>query len=179
MATPRTGRPRGRPPGAKNKPKTIDAFVIETLSSSPVPPPRKPKGKPRGPWANKTPEERAALSAKLNAGRDLKAQAAKGGRKPGVPRNLTSAQHAQLVAEQQPEIERMIKKMADQGILPDDPRAEEALTKTMTVLRTAETNRDKLAAARLVLDFTKSKPTAKIEHTVKTAEDFLDEMTDD
>lgn len=179
MATPRTGRPRGRPPGSKNKPKTIDAFVLDTLSSPPSVPARKPKGKPRGPWANKTPEERAALSAKLNAGRDLKAQAAKGGRKAGVPRNLTSQQHAQLLAEQQPEIERMISKMAEQGILPDDPRAEEALRETMAVLRTAEANRDKLAAARLVLDFTKSKPTAKVEHTVKSAEDFLDEMADD
>lgn len=179
MATPRTGRPRGRPPGSKNKPKTIEAFVLDTLSSPPKIPARKPKGKPRGPWANMTPEERSAHSAKLNAGRDLKAQAAKGGRKAGVPRNLTQKQHQQLIDEQQVEIDRIMKKMADQGILPDDPRAEEALRETMSVLRTSEAARDKLAAARLVLDFTKSKPTAKVEHTVKTAEDFLDEMGDD
>lgn len=179
MATPRTGRPRGRPPGSKNKPKTVEAFVIETLTAPPVIPARKPKGKPRGPWANKTPEERAALSAKLNAGRDLKAQAAKGGRKTGVPFRLTSQQHTQLLAEQQPEIERIMNKMAEQGILPDDPRAVEAMEETMKVLRASQAEKIKLAAARLVLDFTKSKPTAKVEHTVKSAEDLLDEMADD
>lgn len=177
MATPRTGRPRGRPPGSKNKPKTIEAFVLDTLSSPPVSPPRKPKGKPRGPWANKTPEERKALSAKLNEGRDLSKTG--GGRKAGVPSSRTSQQHAAFVAAQQPEIERIMKKMADQGIIPDDPRAEEALREAVQVLRVVETAKDKLAAARLILDFTKSKPTAKVEHTIKSAEDFLDEMADD
>ncbi len=177
MATPRTGRPRGRPPGAKNKPKTIQQFVTETLLDPPVSPPRKPKLKARGPWAGKTPEERRALSAKLNAGRDLAKIG--GGRKAGVPISRTNKQHAQVLSDQQPHIERIIKKMADQGILPDDPRAVEALTAAVVVLRTVESAKDRLAAARLVLDFTKSKPTSKIEHTVKTAEDLLDEMDDD
>jgi hypothetical protein len=177
MATPRTGNPRGRPKGAKNKPKTVEAFVVQTLTAPPVSPPRKPKLKARGPWAGKTPEERRALSAKLNAGRDLTKIG--GGRKAGVPLNRTIQQHAQVVADQKPEIERIMKKMADQGILPDDPRAVEALEAAVTVLRTVETAKDRLAAARLVLDFTKSKPTTKIEATIKSAEDLLDEMGDD
>jgi hypothetical protein len=177
MATPRTGNPRGRPRGAKNKPKTVEAFVIEALTAPQVSPPRKPKLKARGPWAGKTPEERRALSAKLNAGRDLTKIG--GGRKAGVPLSRTNKQHAQVVAEAQPEITRIMNKMAEQGILPDDPRAVEALEEAVKVLRVVESAKDKLAAARLILDFTKSKPTAKIEHTVRSAEDILDEMADD
>ena len=177
MVTPRTGNPRGRPPGAKNKPKTVEAFVIEALTAPPVSPPRKPKGKPRGPWANKTAEERSALGRRLSVGRDLSNIG--GGPKLGVPSSRTAQQHAQVVADQQTEIKRIIKKMADQGTLPDDPRAVKAMTHAMHVLRTSVTAKDRLAAARLVLDFTKSKPTAKIEHTVKSAEDLLDEINDD
>jgi hypothetical protein len=177
MATPRTGNPRGRPKGAKNRPKTVEAFVIEALTAPQVSPPRKAKLKARGPWANKTPEERAELARRLNAGRDLSKNGQ--GRKVGVPVSRTNQQHAQVVADQQPHIDRIMKKMAEQGILPDDPRAVEALESAVSVLRTVESAKDRLAAARLVLDFTKSKPTAKIEHTVKTAEDLLDEMGDD
>ena len=177
MATPRTGNPRGRPPGAKNKPKTVEAFITEALTAPPLPAPRKPKAKPRGPWANKTPEERRELSLKLNAGRDLAAQAQ--GRKAGVPSSRTIQQHAQIVADQQPHIKRIMKKMAEQGILPDDPRAVEALESAVQVLRTVESAKDRLAAARLVLDFTKSRPTTKIETTIKSAEDLLDEMGND
>ena len=177
MVTPRTWKPRGRPPGSKNLPKTVEAFVVEALTAPAIPPPRPPKQKPRGPWANKTPEERSALSAKLNAGRDLTKIG--GGRKAGVPLSRTNKQHAAVVSDQQPHIARIMKKMAEQGILPDDPRAVEALEAAVGVLRTVESAKDRHAAARLVLDFTKSKPTAKIEHTVKTAEDILDEMDND
>jgi hypothetical protein len=95
------------------------------------------------------------------------------------PRGLTVAQYEARLAEQKPIIQRIIKKMADQGQLPDDPRAVEALEKTMVILRTQEDAKSKLAAARLILDFTKAKPTTKIEHTVKTAEDYLDELAED
>ncbi|MFC3214616.1 hypothetical protein [Novosphingobium panipatense] len=72
-----------------------------------------------------------------------------------------------------------MKKMAENDQLPDDPRAVEALKESMVILRTQEDAKLKLAAARLVLDFTKAKPTSKQEITVKTAEDYLDEIADD
>ncbi len=172
MPTKPTGRPRGRPPGAKNIPK-IEDFVMESVNS-PIPiPPVKPKGKPRGPWAGMTPEQRSEHSKRLGA---LK-KGPSGGRRAGVPFRRTLREHEALVAEQTPIIERIIRKMANNGELPDDPDVVEAFKQTMLVLRTQADSKSKLAAARLILDFKKAKPTTKVEHTVKTAEDYLDELS--
>ena len=63
---------------------------------------------------------------------------------------------------------------------PLDDKAEEALAATLTILRTKEVAHvTKLAAARLLLDFTKSKPSSKSEVTVKSAEDWLAQIADD
>lgn len=173
MPTKPTGRPRGRPPGVKNKPKTIEEFVHTELTAPPPKPPRPPKMAARGPWAGKTPEERAAYSQKLIAAR-------KGNRPnhqiPGKPRDLTNAQWAEVQEIARLDAKRIIQKMKDAGQVPDDPRAEEALKTTVETLRTAESPKDKIAAARLILDFTKAKPAQKIDATVRTAEDILDEM---
>ncbi len=62
----------------------------------------------------------------------------------------------------------------------EDDKAEEALTTTLTILRTKDVAlTTKLAAARLLLDFTKSKPSSKSEVTVKSAEDWLAQIADD
>jgi hypothetical protein len=62
----------------------------------------------------------------------------------------------------------------------DDPRAIEALEYAVTVIRakdadgkTVEGTRERLSAAKLVLDFTKSKPATTVNATVTKAEDFL------
>lgn len=112
-----------------------------------------------------------ALSAKRRAHR--------GGKPYGVPRRMSLVQFAAHQALQKPIIARIMQKMAANEQLPDDPMAVEALQEAMTVLRSPIPPRDKIAAARLVLDFTKSKPTARVEHTVKTAEDLLDEMAEE
>lgn len=169
-----TGRPRGRPPGAKNIPK-LEAFLAESITAPPVMVPVEPTPASRGPCVHMTPEERTAYFKALAA----KRRAHKGGKPHGVARRMTIAQHEAHQAAQQPIIARIIKKMAANEQLPDDPMAVEALKEAMTVLRSTIPPRDKIAAARLILDFTKSKPTAKVEHTVKTAEDFLDEMADE
>jgi hypothetical protein len=122
-----------------------------------------------------SPEERSAYFRALFAKRKVN----RGGKPAGVPRRMTIAQAEAHAAEQKIIIDRIIKKMAANEQLPDDPRAVEALTEAMTVMRAPNTAKDKIAAARLILDFTKSKPTAKVEHTVKTAEDLLDEMADE
>lgn len=51
--------------------------------------------------------------------------------------------------------------------------ADEALEAAITVMRTPANEQVKLQAARLVLDFTRSKPAAKSEVTVNKAEDWL------
>lgn len=51
--------------------------------------------------------------------------------------------------------------------------ADEALEAAITVVRTPANDQVKIAAARLVLDFTRSKPAAKNEVTVNKAEDWL------
>jgi hypothetical protein len=179
MPTKPTGRPRGRPKGSKNTPK-LEAFIAESLAieiPAPLPPPP-PKQRVRGPWANKTPEERSAYARAIRANRDPSTYNT-AGRKPGIPSNMSAAQYHALVASQKPIVARIMKKMSDTGQLPEDPRAVEALEQTVMVLRTAQAPRDKLGAARLLLDFLKAKPTTKIETTVRTAEDILDEMAED
>ena len=57
--------------------------------------------------------------------------------------------------------------------------AEEALEAAITVVRTPINQQTKLTAARLVLDFTKSKPASKQEVNVKTAEDWLSNVLAD
>ena len=175
MPTKPTGRPRGRPPGSKNIPR-IEAFVASSLTPAPLEPPKPPKKKGKSFWHTLTPEERTAHSARIRAAKVPGNN--KGGKPHGVPRHMTIAEHEAHQAAQKPIIDRIIKKMAANEQLPDDPMAVEALTEAMTVLRSQISPKDKIAAARLILDFTKSRPTAKVEHTVKTAEDLLDEMAE-
>ena len=176
MPTKPTGRPRGRPPGVKNKPKTIETFVMAELTNPPPKPKRPPKMAARGPWAGKTPEERSALSRQLIEAR--KGNYAKN-TTPGKPRDLTNAQWAEVQEIARLDAKRIMQRMKDAGQVPDDPRAAEALQTTIETLRTAESPKDKIAAARLILDFTKAKPAQKSEVTVRTAEDILDEMAEE
>ena len=174
MPTKPTGRPRDRPKGAKNIPK-IEDFVAATLAGSVPIPEIKPKAAPRGPWAGMTAEERSAYSKRIAASK----KGHTGGRRKGVPLHLNAAQFEARKAEQAPIVQRIIAKMKQNGDLPDDPRAVEAIETGVMVMRTQEDAKTKLAAARLVLDFLKARPTSKIEHTVRTAEDFLDEIAAD
>jgi len=123
-----------------------------------------------------TPEQRKEYSAKLVAAR-------KGNRPntniPGKPRHLTNAQWAAVQEEAKRDAKRIISKMKDAGQLPDDPRAVEALEKAVTTLRTSQSPKDVAALGRLILDFTKPKPAQKVDHTVRSAEDILDEMAEE
>lgn len=174
MPTKPTGRSRGRPKGAKNVPK-IEAFVAESLASRVPIPELKPKAAPRGPWARMTPEERSAHGKQLAASRTRPG----GGRRPGVPRGMTTAEYQARKAAQTPLVDRIITKMIANGEIPDDPDVVEAFRQAGVILRSQDDPKTKLAAARLILDFKKAKPTTKIEHTVKTAEQYLDELAED
>lgn len=87
-------------------------------------------------------------------------------------------QRAQAKAEAIKMVDYMIKKeIVD---IPEVEYAKEALVAAVESMRMEAINvKDKLAAARLVLEYTKAKPAAKSEVTVKTAEDFLLDIAKD
>lgn len=174
MPTKPTGRPRGRPPGAKNRPKTVEAFVFHALESPIQPPPRSTNNGQIGIWGKLDAGERAAHSAKIRAARKRPTNQI-----PGKPRDLTNKQWAvvQQVAANDAKI--IIKTMRGAGQLPDDPRAVEALERALQVLRSAESPKDKTAAARLLLDFTKAKPGHKSEVVDRSHEEFLDALANE
>jgi hypothetical protein len=65
--------------------------------------------------------------------------------------------------------------MADNHI--EDPRAEEAMTELATLVRSETVaNKDKISAARTILEFSKEKPAQKKDVTYHKAEDLLDEV---
>ena len=58
----------------------------------------------------------------------------------------------------------------------EDEYALEALRTAVEIMREPGQNRDRLTAARMVLDFTKTKPAAKSEITVGKAEAYLESL---
>lgn len=181
MPTKRTGNPRGRPPGVKNKPKNIEDFIfLHTASRPPIPAPVE-KLKARGWAANKTPEERSAF-AKMLADRRVALRPERGyNTKPrkeymGRPNELSGEQYVKLKAQVAPEIKRILKKMAADGTLPEDDAGNQVLTKALKTFLEVTSPKDIVSLGRLVLDFTKAKPAQKIDVTTRTHEDFLDEL---
>ena len=55
----------------------------------------------------------------------------------------------------------------------EDEYQKEALSTAVEIMRLVGETRERLAAARLVLDFTKSKPASKSDVSISKAEDFL------
>jgi len=71
--------------------------------------------------------------------------------------------------------ERIVKIMASDNEI-DDVYAIEALKAAVEIMREPGQNRDRLTAAKMVLDFTKIKPVAKSEIVVGKAEAFLESL---
>ena len=64
-------------------------------------------------------------------------------------------------------------------VLDEDDAARKALEFAVEVVEAdADGTKDKLAAARLILDFTKKKPAADSNVTINTAEEFLAALAD-
>ena len=61
----------------------------------------------------------------------------------------------------------------------EDEYAKAALETAVEVMRCPGDNRERVAAARLVLDFTKQKPASKSEVALSKAEDFLSSLIED
>lgn len=103
----------------------------------------------------------------------------------GIPHGYTRATVAPLWAEARRKADRFIKKMTEEGILPDPiliiPDSDEAkgvaALHEAAVLALGPTDKQlKLAAIRTVLEYTRSKPESKSKLTLNTSEQFLAEI---
>lgn len=94
------------------------------------------------------------------------------GRPKGVPDGYRKHEIEPLRAKAKKEAREVVKIMSDKYDIEDD-YSREALETAVEVMRVPGETRERLAAARLILDFTKSKPVSKSEVAVSKAEDFL------
>mgnify|MGYP003651172868 CR=1 FL=1 len=97
------------------------------------------------------------------------------GRPMGVVDGYTKETLAPLKAKAAKEAERVVEIMSKEYDI-NDEYSQEALKAAVAIMREPSQNRDKLTAARLVLDFTRSKPAASVEVTVGKAESFLSSL---
>jgi hypothetical protein len=98
-----------------------------------------------------------------------------GGRPIGTPDGYTLEAITPIRKQAQKDAERIVAIMAKDNNI-DDEYAVEALKTAVEIMREPAQNRDKLTAARMVLDFTKTKPVAKSEVTIGKAEAFLESL---
>jgi len=117
----------------------------------------------------KTPEGRA-LRAKWAKERNKST-----GRPVGVPDGYRKQMIEPIREREKQNAKEIVSVMADKfGI--EDNYATEALEAAVEILRVPGETRERLAAARLVLDFTKQKPASKNELSVSRAEQFLEAL---
>ena len=94
------------------------------------------------------------------------------GRPKGTPDGLRKEQADTMRADIKKEAVKVVEIMSEKfGV--EDEYAKEALGTAVEVMRMQGETRERLSAARLILDFTKQKPVAKSEVAVAKAEDFL------
>lgn len=94
------------------------------------------------------------------------------GRPRGVPDGYRKEQIEPIRAKVKAEAKQVVEIMAKEFDI-EDEYAKAALETAVEVMRMVGDNRERVAAARLVLDFTKQKPASKSELAVSKAEDFL------
>tara|TARA_A100001011_G_scaffold324765_1_gene347276 strand:+ start:381 stop:908 length:528 start_codon:yes stop_codon:yes gene_type:complete len=99
----------------------------------------------------------------------------KRGRPKGVPDGFTNETIIPIREKAKQEAKKVIEIMADQI---EDDFSKEALQTAVEIMRMPNDTRSRIASARLVLDFTKSKPVAKSEIAVAKAEEFLASLLD-
>ena len=118
----------------------------------------------------KTPEGRA-----LRKQWSTKPKTKRAGRPVGVVDGYTAAQLVPIREKARAEADKVVAIMSEQFDI-NDEYSKEALRAAVSIMREPAQNRDKLTAARLVLDFTRSKPAASVEVTVGKAESFLSSL---
>lgn len=148
--------------------------------------PRKtsPKPRKRAPYKAQpnrviTPEHRA----KMQEGRRRAVEAGRcnAGRIKGAPDGirykdfLKIKEHVETVY-----VPKVMKAMAEKKIwVPDNDKAEKAMTAAIGVMELPGDIRTKLQAAKLILEFTQTKPVSKNETTLKNAQQFLQDVLDE
>jgi hypothetical protein len=96
------------------------------------------------------------------------------GRKKGAKQGYSSHEVLKIREKAKKEAEIIMSKLEQTHELPDSDAAKEALNTAITIMRAeCETTKDRLAAAKTILEFTKTKPAAKSEVSISKAEDFL------
>jgi hypothetical protein len=190
-------RPRGRPKGysPKNK-KPPEQVKLETwLNAQTIINPEKVKpivekapAKPKRKYpiteavqkrivastkrlTEATPEERKAWREKSRKSLEQRTPF-------GKPSDWTKAEYAIFLDQAQKEAKRIYKIMADEGRIPENEMAAKSLEVAFEMVTTNMHPRDRLQAVRTVLEYTKQKPASKSDITLKTAEDFLDELAE-
>jgi hypothetical protein len=99
------------------------------------------------------------------------------GRPRGTPDGYTAEMIKPIRKQAKADAERIVAIMVKENDI-DDEYAVEALKTAVEIMREPAQNRDRLTAARMVLDFTKTKPAAKSEVTIGKAEAFLESLLD-
>lgn len=102
------------------------------------------------------------------------------GRPPGSVTGYSGAQYKKQKAKAKAEAKEIVALMEKKGFeIPKAEFAREAIEVAVEIMRTDAMNaKDKLSAARTVLEWTLSKPVAQSEVSVKRAEDFLSAVLD-
>lgn len=105
----------------------------------------------------------------------------KWGRPLGSYDGIPKAERIRINEEAAAFAKRIIAKMEENGIIKpdDDPRAVEALAAAVEVMRTPTNQGTKLQAAKLILEYTKSKPATEAKVTVNKAEEWLASIAED
>lgn len=111
-------------------------------------------------------------------GRALRAEwAARPRKNPGRPKGVPDGHRKHTIEpirkQAREEAEKVVEVMTKKIPVESD-YAREALTTAVEVMRSPDSTRDRLTAARLVLDFTKQKPATKSEMAISQAESFLE-----
>ena len=100
------------------------------------------------------------------------------GRPKGVPDGFRKHTIEPIREREKEYARKVVNIMADKmGV--EDEYAKEALVTAVEVMRTPGETRERLSAARLVLDFTKQKPASKNELSIAKAEAFLESLIEE
>lgn len=156
--------------------------------------PKKPKPKKRGPrkgiirkrsktpqWVRDmlaTPEMTARRLEGLRKWRE--ANPGQTGRAKGQPDGVRKRHWVKMQVQIAAKAERAVEIMAEKKLwVADNDVAEKAMKAAIEILETPGENRNKLQAAKVILDFVQTKPVVKNETTLKTAEEFLSALNDE
>jgi hypothetical protein len=143
-----------------------------------------PPKKGNGPQPQKAPKRNYfATLMQTPEGRALRKQWStkprqNGGRPKGVPDGYRKETIEPIRQKIKAEAKELVSIMAETYNIEDD-YAKAALETAVEVMREPGNNRERVAAARLVLDFTKERPTSKSEVAISKAEDFLASLLTD